>query len=234
MYKNDRSELHKGHRKRVKDKFIANGLEDFTDIQTLEAALFFCIPQGDTNEIAHRLINKFGSLSAVFDATDEQLLSVPGVGYNTYTFLKFMPELMRRYRMDKISDDNIFESREKIARYLSAYFMTATSECAVVMCFDKKRRLLGTSSIPPESVGAMSNARRIAELAITMKADSIVLAHNHPSGICAPSNVDISATNSLCASLSAVGINLLEHYIIAGEEYLGLKDYIITYGYKND
>lgn len=234
MYKNENSELHKGHRKRVKDKFIQNGLKDFSDIQVLEAALFFCIPQGDTNDIAHRLLNKFGSLSAVFDASEEHLLSVQGVGENTCTFLRFMPELMRRYRMDKIADDSIFESKEKIARYLSAYFMTLKGEHAVVLCFDKRRRLLGEESLTPESVNAVSGSRKIAEVVISMKADSVVLAHNHPSGICEPSNVDISTTNAIELSLSSIGINLIEHFIITCDKYIGLKEYISMHGYEND
>lgn len=234
MYKNEKSELHKGHRQRVKEKFIQNGLKDFTDVQVLEAALFFCIPQGDTNDIAHRLLNKFGSLSAVFDASDEYLLSVQGVGENTRTFLRFMPELMRRYRMDKIADDNVFESKEKIARYLSAYFMTSKSEHAVVLCFDKRRRLLGEETLTPDSVNAASGSRKIAEIAISMKADSVVLAHNHPSGICEPSNVDISTTNAIELSLSSIGINLIEHFIITCDNYIGLKEYISIHGYEND
>ncbi len=234
MYKNEKSEVHKGHRKRVKDNFIKNGLDVFSDVQALEMALFFCLPQGDTNELAHKLINKFGSFSAVFDATPEQLESVSGIGENTKVFLKYIPALLRRYRIDKIADDNIFETQEKTGRYLMAYFMTEIREKALVMAFDRKRRLLGTVPLPTSSVGtSAANAREIAELALSMKSDAIVIAHNHSSGLCEPSEADISATNALDFSLSTVGINLIEHYIVTNDSYLGIKEYIRKNGYMN-
>lgn len=234
MYKNEKSEFHKGHRKRVKDNFMKNGLDIFTDVQALEMALFFCVPQGDTNELAHKLINKFGSFSAVFDATPEQLENVPGVGENTKVFLKYIPALLRRYRIDKITDDNIFETSDKTGRYLMAYFMTEVREKWVVMAFDRKRRLLGTIPVPESYIGTYSsNARELAELAISMKADAIIIAHNHPSGIYEPSEADISVTNAIDFSLSAVGINLVEHYIVTDNHYLGIKEYIRKNGYIN-
>lgn len=232
MYKNEKSEVHKGHRKRVKDKFMRDGLDTFTDVQALEMTLYFCIPQGDTNELAHELLNKFGSFSAVFDATPEQLEGISGIGENTKVFLKYIPALLRRYRIDKIADDNIFESKDKTVRYLMAYFMTDTREKGIVMAFDRKRRLLGAIPMPAAYIGtSTANAREIAELAISMKSDAIIIAHNHPSGICEPSEADISATNSLDFALSAVGINLIEHYIVTDDKYLGIKEYIRTNGY---
>ena len=74
--------LHEGHRKRMKERFIKSGLDDFAPHNILELLLFYSIPRGDTNPVAHRLIDTFGSLSGVFDATPEELAKVDGVGEN--------------------------------------------------------------------------------------------------------------------------------------------------------
>ena len=234
-YKNQNSNLHKGHRARVKERFRKTGLDGFTEVQILEMALFFGVPQGDTNDLAHRLLNRFGSFSAVCDAGYEQLMEVTGVGENTATYLKSIPALCRAYRLDKISADNLFESEERIGRYLLAYFMGEHTEKTVLLCLDRKRRLLGCETVFSDGMDSITSAksRRVAELALSYHADGVVLAHNHPSGICEPSEFDITSTNALDLALHGVGIHLIEHYVITEEEYLGIKKFIRNYGYEN-
>ena len=79
--------IHKGHRQRMKDRFLQEGLDHFSDIQVLELLLFYCIPRQDTNPIAHKLLDHFGSLSQVLEASVEELTKVPGIGENAATFL---------------------------------------------------------------------------------------------------------------------------------------------------
>lgn len=234
-YKSESSNLHKGHRARVKEHFVRSGGEDFTDVQMLEMALFFAIPQGDTNELAHRLMNKFGSISAVLDAPHEQLTDVPGIGDNAASFLNFSVALARRYRLDKIADDNLFENADKIGRYLMAFLMGASGEQTVLMCLDGKRRLLFCEKVFSDGMTEMTPAivRKIAELALSHRAHGVVLAHNHPSGICEPSEYDITATNALNMALAGVGITLIEHYVITDEEYSPIMSYIAEHGYEN-
>lgn len=219
----------------MKERFARSGGEDFTDVQLLEMALFFAIPQGDTNELAHRLMNKFGSVSAVLDAPREQLTDVPGIGDNAASFLNFTVALARRYRIDKIADDNVFENADKIGRYLLAFFMGVRGEQTVLMCLDGKRRLLSCEKVFSDGMTEMTPAvaRRIAELALSLRAQGVVLAHNHPSGICEPSEYDITATNALNMALAGVGITLIEHYVITDEEFLPIKSYITEHGYEN-
>ena len=236
IYKNDDSELHKKHRQRVKAKFRKTGFESFSDVEILEMALFFAKPQGDTNPLAHHLINRFGSLSAVFDASYSQLTEVPGIGENAATLLTSIVALCRAYRLDKIMDDNVFESEEKIGRYLMAYFMGEHTEKTVILCFDRRRRLLGCEKVFAEGMDNMSSAkiRRVAELALTHKAAAVVMAHNHPSGIVEPSEFDMASTNGLKASLSGVGIHFIEHYIVTNENYLGIVRYMEDFGYSTN
>ena len=197
-------------------------------------ALFFGIPQGDTNDLAHRLLDRFGSFSAVLDAPYEQLLEINGMGENAATFLRCLPALCRKYRLDRIASNNLFESDEKIGRYLLAYFMGEQVERSVLLSFDGKRRLLGVDR--PFSSGLTDMAeittRRIAELALAHRAHYVVLAHNHPSGICEPSEFDITATNALDYALHSVGLQLIEHYVVTEEEFCGIKAFIHDGGYE--
>lgn len=100
--------LHENHRARVRKRFEHEGLKTFADHNVLELLLFYSIPQKDTNDIAHRLLDEFGSLSAVFDAPKDVLMNVVGVGENTATLIKLMPELFSRYEQDKIKTKVLF------------------------------------------------------------------------------------------------------------------------------
>ena len=224
IYKSDDSELHKKHRQRVKAKFRKTGFESFSDVEILEMALFFAKPQGDTNPLAHHLINRFGSLSAVFDASYSQLTEVTGIGENAATLLTSIVALCRAYRLDKIMDDNLFESEEKIGRYLMAYFMGEHTEKTVILCFDRRRRLLGCEKVFAEGMDNMSSAkiRRVAELALTHKAAAVVMAHNHPSGIALPSDDDCAATTQAVQALRTIGVALADHIIVADDDFVSM------------
>ena len=89
--------VHKGHRERMKDTFLKNGLSGFSEHEIIELLLFFGIPMKDTNEIAHHLLNSFGSISDVFNAHYEDLIKVKGMTKNAAVFLKMMPDLFKRY-----------------------------------------------------------------------------------------------------------------------------------------
>lgn len=88
--------VHAGHRHRMRQRFIATGLESFQDHEALEFLLYYAIPRRDVNETAHLLLERFGTLAGVLDATPEQLQAVPGVGPGTANFLSLMPEIGRQ------------------------------------------------------------------------------------------------------------------------------------------
>ena len=98
--------LHEGHRQRLKERFIKNGLSDFEDHNVLELLLFYSVPRSDTNELGHKLLKKFGSLSNVFDAPVDELCKVEGIGLHSATLIKLIPELCNLYyvvKSDKVS-----------------------------------------------------------------------------------------------------------------------------------
>lgn len=219
---------HKNHRARMKERFLKNGLETFHDHEVLEMFLYYTIPRKDTNPIAHSLIDKFGSLHAVFEATPEALKSVDGVADATITFISFFRQLMGRYAMDKEEHDLKFaamDTSEKIGRYLKPHFIDKDEEHLVAMATDMKGKVLGVEEISKGSIRSTNiNMRKLVEFAIKYNAASIILAHNHPGGLALPSDEDLNATRMIQDMLLPLDILVRDHIIIAGDDFVSLKD----------
>lgn len=180
--------LHGGHRARLKARFVREGLDAFEDHNALELLLFYAIPQRDTNELAHRLIDEFGSLSGVFDASVEALMHVPGVGENTAVLIRLMSSLFAKYEQDKVKSGSLVLNTAKVAgEYFVSQFIGKTTEQLLAVCMTHKCRVVNTVVISegtPDSTRI--NLRKIAEAAIQNGASDILLAHNHPAGVAAP------------------------------------------------
>lgn len=216
--------IHAGHRQRLKDRFLQEGLDGFTDIQALELLLFYCIPRQDTNELAHRLLNRFGSLYQVLEADVETLMQVEGIGANAATFLKLIPAAGRYYYVDRTRHiDQPLLTTEACGQYLLSHFHGRCNETVFLLCLDAKCkvlscRLLGEGGINSAGVPV----RRVVEVALNDKATSVVLAHNHPSGIALPSQEDIATTLRIAGALEAVEVLLADHLVFADEDYISM------------
>lgn len=217
---------HEKHRKRLRENFLNNGLETFQEHNILELLLFYSIPVKDTNEIAHNLIYRFGSLSEVFDADYEDLCKVEGVGERSALLIKLMPQLFRMYEKDKLSKADVhLNTSELVAKYAAKHFVGLTEEKLYLLCLDSNCKKLSFDLISEGTINAtMINNRKITECAILSKAASVILIHNHPSGITAPSKADINATIAMANVLESVGIKLNDHIIIGhGDEYFSFR-----------
>ena len=93
--------VHAGHRQRLKRQFLEAGLDSLSDVNCLELLLFYAIARRDTNPLAHALLEQFGSLSAVFNASPEQLQQGPGISEHAAVLLHAIPALGRRYFIDQ-------------------------------------------------------------------------------------------------------------------------------------
>lgn len=218
---------HKGHRERLRKRFLNDGLENFEDHNALELLLFYSIPMKDTNEEAHALMHRFGTLSEVFDADFDELCKVKGISTRTATLIKLMPELFRKYEMDKLSNDEMhLNSAGLIAEFASKHFKGINHEQLYVLCLDKNCKKLRFDLISEGTVNAtMINNRKITEAAVLSNAASIVLVHNHPSGVTAPSSMDIAATTNIVEAMDAIGIRVNDHIIIGhGGDYFSFRN----------
>ena len=215
--------IHAGHRERIRARYRRSGMDDFAPHEVLEYVLTFAMPRGDVNETAHNLINRFGSFAAVLDATEDELIACPGVGDITACMLKSLPDIFRRYAMDKEEAGDPFDTIGKIGAYLHARYVGLTFERVYLMLFDNGMRLIDCYPIGDGAINATAvTIRKIAELCLFNHAACAVLAHNHPRGLAIPSGEDLEITRNVDSALETIGVQLLEHVIVTENSYAPL------------
>ena len=223
--------IHKGHRERLKQRFLEEGLDNFTDIQALELLLFYAIPQRDTNPIAHELLNRFGSLSRVLEAGPEELKKVPGISAHSATLLTLVTELARYYQVDCAQRVEVLTTLDACGAYLVPRFFGRTKETVFLLCLDAKCKVLCCREVGEGSVNSASiSIRKIVETALASNATTVILAHNHPSGVALPSAEDVQTTRRIAAALSAVEVHLADHIVVAEGDYVSM----VQSGYRFD
>ena len=215
--------IHDGHRQRLKDRFLAVGLDNFTEVQVLELLLFYAIPRLDTNEVAHALLKRFGSLSQVLDAPVDELMKVKGIGLNAATLLHLATDLGRYYLVNRAMQTTILSTTEACGEFLTPYFHGRVNETVFLLCLDAKCKLLACREVSEGSVNSAGvSPRRVVELALAANATTVILAHNHPSGIAVPSREDVQTTYRVEAALEAVEIVLADHIIVSDGDYTSM------------
>lgn len=212
-----------GHRQRLKERFRKEGLENMEERYALELLLFYCVPRKDTKELAVRLLEHFGSFVRVMEATEEELQRVPGVGEGISTFLRLCREADRYYRVRRDQVSEPLTTTEKYGRRLHAVFENRRNEMVYVLCLDGKCKELACMLVGEGSVNsAQISVRRIVEICLATNATSVVLAHNHPSGLALPSSDDIQTTARLAQAMQAVDITLIDHLVFTDGDYVSL------------
>ncbi|NLT38920.1 MAG: DNA repair protein RadC [Clostridiales bacterium] len=221
----EKKSVHTGHRERQKERFLKNGFESFADHGVLELLLYYAVPRRDTNVIAHRLLNCFGSLAGVFEATTEELMKIEGLGKNGATLLKMIPQISARYTRSRADRGSSYETATKLGRYLSTYFFGERDEVVYLLTLDGRARIIGCHQLFRGSVNLTQvTARKIAERSLADNAVSVVLAHNHSGGFALPSDEDITATRAIEAALSAIGIVLRDHLIFDEDDFISMRE----------
>ena len=214
-----------GHRRRVKDRFLAEGLDHFDEAHVLELLLFYAIPQKDTKPIAKSLMARFGSFPLVMEASIDELKKVEGIGENAAAFLKLVAETGKYYQVKKESDTKILSSPDAFGKFFVPRFRNLRNETVMMICLDAKCKLLCCHELGQGSVNSANiSTRRIAEVARGVNATSVGLAHNHPSGLAIPSNDDINTTRHIAQVLAAVDVVLADHIVVADDDYVSMAE----------
>lgn len=213
-----------GHRQRMKERFRKEGLDHFDERYVLEMLLFYCIPRQDTKELACRLLEHFGSIVQVLEASAEELEKVPGVGEGVSTFLSLRSAVERYYQIKKAAQrEIILETAEDCGAFLRPYFLNKRNEFVYVLCLDAKCKVLTCKQLGEGSVNSANvPIRRIVEIALSANATSVILAHNHPGGLAIPSNDDIQTTYRLAQAMEAVDVQLADHFIFSESDYISM------------
>lgn len=220
---NKKKNVHEGHRERMRNKYVNKGIEVFEQHEILEMLLFYAIPRKNTNDIAHRLLEACGSLSAVFDAPIDILMQ-QGLSYNAAVLLHMIPDLSRAYRSDKFDNEEKIITDENIGKKMVHLFAGKNEECVYAFFLDAKGKEKYSGII---SKGDASSAplfsKDIVSIAARCKAVTVIIAHNHPSGVAFPSRADLEATADIADALDTIGIHLADHIIVADRDYISLS-----------
>ncbi|MCL2577233.1 MAG: DNA repair protein RadC [Defluviitaleaceae bacterium] len=212
---------HRKHRERMRKRYRSNkGLDNFADHEVLEFLLFYCYPQRDTNEIAHRMLKEFKTLHNLFETDVETLMNTLNCTENIAVLLNFIPAIANRYFRSKWGKSVILDDEKIAGEYVIDLFVGETVEKFYVLCLDKKYRLINNVLI---SEGTLDESavypREIMGAALKNNATSIILTHNHPGGSAKPSKSDLEATSLIVKSLESINIDTIDHIIAAGDTY---------------
>ena len=215
--------IHEGHRQRLKERFCKEGLENFDDLYVLELLLYYCITRKDTNPIAHNLLKKFGSLQRVLEASRSELMTVEGIGEHAALFLNLIREVGRYYQVKSSQIGQILNTIEQCGQFMQPYFFARDKETVYLLCLDAKCKVLCCKKVEEGSVNSANiSIRKVVETALSANASSVVLGHNHPSGLALPSAEDIQTTKRLSSALHLVDITLVDHLIFADDEFVSV------------
>lgn len=212
--------IHTGHRDRMRQRYLETGPDSFATHELLEMLLYGTIPRGDTNEIAHHLLEEFGSLSNLIEADPHEIAKTAGVAWKSAVFLSMLHEVVRRYEREKREQKLALTSIDRSVQYCGGLLKYRTEERFYVICMDSRRKILHTAKIAEGSVDtATINPRTVTEKALRYKATGVLLCHNHPGGNVRPSSEDIAITVKLREVLEILGVQVVDHIIIGENQY---------------
>lgn len=221
-----------GHRERIKEKFLKNGIDGFAEYEILELLLTYCIPRKDTKPISKELLNKFKSLDNVFKADFDKLSAIDGLGKNSIVFLKLIGDLPSIIYKDELKNKKLIDketlkisNKDILLKYLRNKIGYEEIEKFYVLYLSSSNEVI---EFEENSVGTLDRSsvypREIYKKIINLNAKSIILAHNHPSDNITPSKCDIELTNEIAKGLKNFGALLIEHIIVTKNSYFSFLE----------
>ena len=221
-----------GHRERIKEKFLKNGIDGFAEYEILELLLTYCIPRKDTKPIAKELLNKFKSLDNIFKADFDKLFAIDGLGKNSIAFLKLIGDLPSIIYKDELKNKKLVDketlkisNKDILLKYLRNKIGYEEIEKFYVLYLSSSNEVI---EFEENSVGTLDRSsvypREIYKKIINLNAKSIILAHNHPSDNITPSKCDIELTNEIAKGLKNFGALLIEHIIVTKNSYFSFLE----------
>lgn len=218
-------QIHEGHRKRLKERFLSDGLDNFTEHQVLELLLFYSIPYKDTNELAHILLNKYGSLWNVFEADYKDLLNNEGIGKNSATLFKLVPDISKKYFQNKWGEKLEIKSSQMAGEFAVSLFMGKRYEVFYLICLNNRNKVNYSALVHEGTINeSVVYPRNVVELALRHQAANVILAHNHPGGSLNPSKADIELTNKILNVLRLISIEVFDHIIVSGKKFFSFAE----------
>ncbi|MBQ3431166.1 MAG: DNA repair protein RadC [Clostridia bacterium] len=208
--------IHSGHRQRLKQAMLEADFQGISDINLLEAVLFYSIHRGDTNEIAHRLLNAFGSVEAVFEASYDNLLKVQGIGAQSAFLIKLVSKTAKRISAVDTKKSVYVNDSNDAAEIMLSYFIGEKDERMIALYLDNNSKLIRAQVLAEGVANSVSfNNRKLMEGAIQTNCATVILGHNHPHGLPNPSKDDLRLTHMVRELLRPIDVLLYDHLIYA-------------------
>lgn len=211
-----------GHRRRVMKKVLENGVDTLLEHEFLELCLFAVYKRCDTNPLAHALLDKFGNLESVCNATVEELKSVDGIGHAAAEYIKLIPHIAKGYSMHtSIRKRKVFKTRKSMCERCVALLKGHKNEAVYALCFDNMHHLIKEVKIAEGSPGSVTiKPRKVLDAIANTSTTAVMICHNHPSGVRIPSNQDFATTLSVEQLLRPLEIELIDHVVVVDSEYV--------------
>ena len=214
---------HSGHRQRMRERYVKQGLEGFAQHEALELMLFYAIPQKNVNPLAHALIERFGSLYGVINASPQQLMQVEGIGEYTATYLSLFAQANRRAELTRADARVKLTTRKSAVNYCIRLLAGEKRELFYAICLNGQMETLGDALIAKGSLSDVpAYPRVVMDAVLTHNAHGVLFCHNHPGGTIAPSQADLDATATLLRLLGEIEVVLVDHIIVCEGDALSM------------
>ncbi len=216
---------YRGHRSRLKEKFVHSGVESFHDYEVLELLLGYAIPQKDVKPLAKTLLNTFGGIKGVSDADIETLCTVSGISNHTAILIKLIKEISGLYLKDHAKGKTQISCTSELLNYCKTRMGGLKDEQFCVIYLDAQNQLIDMETIQEGIVNqAVVYPRQVLENALRQKASAIILVHNHPSGHVRPSDADIRLTRTIQEAARMLEILVHDHVIIGENRFFSFRE----------
>jgi len=220
------SKNNKGHRQRLREKFLKNGLDGFLDYEIIELLLTLGTPRKDCKQSAKDALKKFGSLKAVLEAEPAELKEIKGIGDNNVFGLKIAQSVSRRYLADRIIDQDFIRSADEVIDYLKHNLRDKSREVFLVIYLNGRNQILKMEELFQGTLTTSAvYPREVVKRALVNDAAALVFVHNHPSGNPNPSKDDLTITKKLKEAAQAIDVSVHDHLIIAGNDVYSFADH---------
>jgi len=215
----------RGHRARLRKRFVDHGLDGFHEYEVLELLLTYVIPRKDVKPIAKRLLQQFGTLAEVFDAEVQDLQCIDGLGVEAARFIKLLKATQGRYLDAELADKPLLNSPEVVSQWLRLKLQNKSIEFFGALFIDQQNRCISSEILFEGTVDrAVVYPRTLIKRALELDAKGIILFHNHPGGTTQASQQDINLTQQLMQACATLDLKVLDHFLLAGKEVLSFQE----------
>jgi len=219
-----KNEQNLGHRERLRARFEKSGIDALQNYEVIELLLTYAIPRKDVKNIAKNLLSEFGSISDILQANTEQLCEITGMSDKTALFFNLIKDIFAEKLSNDLQEKDSFSSPKKVADYARMKLAGFQNEAFLILYLNVKNHLLESII---EANGTIDKVviypRNIVRNALKLNASAVIAIHNHPSGICTPSQSDKNLTKVLSDALKTLDLKLLDHIIVSSYDFFSFK-----------